>query len=48
MTDLNQLAPAPDMAEHTAQVREDALREAAVNLKTYAPHLVDGPEHDRD
>lgn len=26
--------------------REKALKEAAVNLKAYAPHLEDGPEHD--
>ena len=26
--------------------REKALREAAKNLEVYAPHLVDGPEHD--
>jgi len=34
------------LAERDAQVRAEALREAAVSLKTYAPHLVDGPEHD--
>jgi hypothetical protein len=26
--------------------REKALREVEKNLKVYAPHLVDGPEHD--
>jgi len=34
------------LADRDARVRAEALGEAALNLRTYAPHLVDGPEHD--
>ena len=34
------------LAARDGRIREAALREAYVNLKTYRPHEVDGPEHD--
>ncbi len=34
------------LAARDARVRAEALKKAVVNLKTYAPHLEDGPEHD--
>lgn len=46
---IQSLTPADAIAsreERDKQAREQALREAAENLKAHAPNLVDGPEHD--